>query len=171
MVEHVDATGTPAELAALGYDGTTWDRPWNLPRGQLTTLERMPVPFDLTVTAEQVGSYKPATGHWEAFAQRTEGERGRWVHTAQSWFHDIKTAAELGLPRVWIDRLDSGEDASLATVRLTDLRSLPQAVEQASASGGASCPRGTPAADGRARPGRRRSAGSRGRTTCTRRPA
>jgi len=103
-----------------------------------TTLERMPVPFDLTVTAEQVGSYKPATGHWEAFAQRTEGERERWVHTAQSWFHDIKTASELGLPRVWIDRLDSGEDASLATVRLTDLRSLPQAVEQASASGGAS---------------------------------
>ena len=105
-----------------------------------TTLERMPVPFDLTVTAEQVGSYKPGPGHWEAFAQRTEGERGRWVHTAQSWFHDIKTSAELGLPRVWIDRLDSGEDASLATVRLTDLRSLPQAVEQASASasGGAS---------------------------------
>ena len=58
----------------------------------------MPVPFDLTVTAEQVGSYKPATGHWDAFAQRTEGERGRWVHTAQSWFHDIKTASELGLP-------------------------------------------------------------------------
>src|SRR3954452_2377489 len=105
-----------------------------------TTLERIPVPFDLAVTAEQVGSYKPATGHWEAFARRTEGERGRWVHTAQSWFHDIKTASELGLPRVWIDRLDSGEDASLATVRLTDLHSLPQAVEQAwaSASAGAS---------------------------------
>jgi len=103
-----------------------------------TTLERMPVPFDLTVTAEQVGSYKPATGHWDAFAQRTEGERGRWVHTAQSWFHDIKPASERGLPRVWIDRLDSGEDASLATVRLTDLRRLPQAVEEASASGGAS---------------------------------
>jgi 2-haloacid dehalogenase len=103
-----------------------------------TTLERMPVSFDLTVTAEQVGSYKPAAGHWEAFAQRTEGERGRWVHTAQSWFHDIQPASELGLPRVWIDRLDSGEDAALATVRLTDLRSLPQAVEQASASAGAS---------------------------------
>ena len=96
-----------------------------------TTLERMPVPFDLTVTAEQVGSYKPATGHWEAFAQRTEGERGRWVHTAQSWFHDIKPASELDLPRVWIDRLDSGEDASLASVRLRNLEGLPEAVELA----------------------------------------
>ena len=38
-----------------------------------TTLERMPVPFDLTVTAEQVGSYKPATGHWEAFARAHRG--------------------------------------------------------------------------------------------------
>jgi len=99
-----------------------------------TTLERMPVPFDLTVTAEQVGSYKPAPGHWDGFEQRTAGDRGRWVHTAQSWFHDIKTASERGLPRVWVDRLDSGEDASLATVRITDLRRLPEAVEEAAAS-------------------------------------
>ena len=42
MVEYVEPTGTPAELESLGYDGTTWDRPWNLPRGQITTLERMP---------------------------------------------------------------------------------------------------------------------------------
>jgi 2-haloacid dehalogenase len=96
-----------------------------------TTLERMPVAFDLAVTAEQVGSYKPAHGHWEAFAHRTEGERRRWVHTAQSWFHDIKPASELDLPRIWIDRLDSGEDASLATVRLRDLDGLPEAVEHA----------------------------------------
>jgi 2-haloacid dehalogenase len=99
-----------------------------------TTLERMPVPFDLTVTAEQVGSYKPAPGHWDGFEQRTDGDRGRWVHTAQSWFHDIQTASERGLPRVWVDRLDSGEDASLATVRITDLRRLPEAVEEAAAS-------------------------------------
>ena len=42
MVIRLAPTGTPPELAAVGYDGTTWDRPWNLPRGQLTTLERMP---------------------------------------------------------------------------------------------------------------------------------
>lgn len=101
-----------------------------------TTLERIPVPFDLTVTAEQVGSYKPATAHWDAFARRTDGERDRWVHAAQSWFHDIRTAAALGLPRVWVDRLDSGEDASLATVRIGDLTGLPDAVERAATAGG-----------------------------------
>jgi 2-haloacid dehalogenase len=100
-----------------------------------STLERMPVPFDLTVTAEQVGSYKPDPGHWRAFAERTDGDRGRWVHAAQSWFHDIDTAATLGLPRVWVDRLGSGEDASRATVRIEDLRGLTDAVEQAAATG------------------------------------
>jgi 2-haloacid dehalogenase len=100
-----------------------------------TTLERMPVPFDVCVTAEQVGSYKPDPGHWRTFAERTDGDRGRWVHAAQSWFHDIDTAAELGLPRVWVDRLDSGEDASRATVRIGDLRGLADAVERAAAAG------------------------------------
>ena len=42
MVQRVDPTGAPEDLAAIGYDGLTWDRPWNLPRGQITTLERMP---------------------------------------------------------------------------------------------------------------------------------
>jgi CubicO group peptidase (beta-lactamase class C family) len=42
VVKFVPATGTPAELAQLGYDGTTWDRGVNLARGQITTGERMP---------------------------------------------------------------------------------------------------------------------------------
>jgi 2-haloacid dehalogenase len=100
-----------------------------------TTLERMPVAFDLTVTAEQVGSYKPGPGHWRTFSKRTEDDRGRWVHAAQSWFHDIVTSAELGLPRVWVDRLDSGEDPARATVRIRELKALPDAVERAASAG------------------------------------
>ncbi len=42
MVTVFPPTGAPADLSTLGYDGTTWDRPWNLARGQLTTAERMP---------------------------------------------------------------------------------------------------------------------------------
>ena len=42
VVTQVPASGTPDELSRLGYDGTTWDHPWNLARGQLTTSERMP---------------------------------------------------------------------------------------------------------------------------------
>jgi 2-haloacid dehalogenase len=97
------------------------------------TLRQMPVPIDITVTAERVGSYKPEHGHWRAFAKQTEGRRARWVHAAQSWFHDVVPCSQLGVPCVWVDRLDSGEDASLATERIPDLRELPRAVERAAA--------------------------------------
>ena len=42
MVTVTQPSGTPAELEAVGYDDCTWDKPWNLPRGQLTCSERMP---------------------------------------------------------------------------------------------------------------------------------
>jgi 2-haloacid dehalogenase len=92
-----------------------------------TTVARMPVEFDLLVTAEQVGSYKPAHGHWQRFAELT-GERDAWVHAANSWVIDIKPASELGIPRVWVDRDRSGHDAAIADAVLPDLRDLPEAV-------------------------------------------
>ena len=96
-----------------------------------TTVARMPVEFDLLVTAEQVGSYKPAHGHWHRFTELTEGRRDTWVHAANSWVIDIKPASELRIPRVWVDRDRSGHDAAIADVVLPDLRGLPDAVARA----------------------------------------
>ena len=42
VFHHLRPSGTPADLADLGYDARTWDRPAHLSRGQLTTTERMP---------------------------------------------------------------------------------------------------------------------------------
>ena len=28
----------------------------------------------------------------------------RWLHAAQSWFHDVAPARELGIPVAWINR-------------------------------------------------------------------
>lgn len=42
MVTFLPPSGTPADLAAVGFDGRTWDRATNLARGQITTTERMP---------------------------------------------------------------------------------------------------------------------------------
>jgi len=42
MVNLVPASGSPEQLSQIGYDTTTWDQPWNLPRGQITAAERMP---------------------------------------------------------------------------------------------------------------------------------
>ena len=66
------------------------------------TLRYFSVPFELTVTAQQVGSYKPAPAHFEA-ARRVIG-KARWLHVAQSYFHDVVPAGVLGVPVAWINR-------------------------------------------------------------------
>jgi FMN phosphatase YigB (HAD superfamily) len=57
----------------------------------------------VSIAASEIGSYKPALGHWRAF-ERTIG-RLPDVHVAASLFHDIGPANELGLATVWINRL------------------------------------------------------------------
>lgn len=66
------------------------------------TMHRLGVRFDLLVTAEQVCSYKPAYGHFTA-ARKEIGEEP-WTHVAQSLFHDVVPATQLGIPAVWINR-------------------------------------------------------------------
>jgi 2-haloacid dehalogenase len=58
------------------------------------------------VTAEQVGSYKPRPRHWEEFMSRTEAEKGDVLHVAQSVFHDIIPAGNLGIDSAWVNRYD-----------------------------------------------------------------
>jgi 2-haloalkanoic acid dehalogenase type II len=58
--------------------------------------------FDLVVTAQQVGSYKPAPAHFTT-ARRLIGGRP-WLHAAQSYFHDVVPARALGIPVAWINR-------------------------------------------------------------------
>ena len=86
------------------------------------------VPFDETVVASEIGSYKPALGHWREFTARTGAEPARHVHVGASLFHDVAPALGLGLPVVWINRL--GEQAGPEpTVELPDLSRLPQALD------------------------------------------
>lgn len=68
------------------------------------TRRHFSVPFELIVTAQRVGSYKPALGHFQT-ARRLIGD-ARWLHAAQSYFHDIVPARMLGIPVAWINRLD-----------------------------------------------------------------
>jgi 2-haloalkanoic acid dehalogenase type II len=66
------------------------------------TLCHLSVPFDFLVTAQQVGSYKPARGHFLTARERI-GEH-RWIHAAQSYFHDVVPARTMGIPVAWINR-------------------------------------------------------------------
>jgi 2-haloacid dehalogenase len=71
------------------------------------SMDAIGVHFDLSIVAGEIGSYKPAHGHWEVFRERVGGADAiRHVHVAQSLFHDIAPAHELGIPSVWINRLE-----------------------------------------------------------------
>jgi 2-haloalkanoic acid dehalogenase type II len=66
------------------------------------TRHHLAVEFDAVITAERVGSYKPAAGHFAA--ARTQIGDGRWLHVAQSYFHDVQPARALGVATAWINR-------------------------------------------------------------------
>ncbi len=64
-------------------------------------------PFHAIVTAEDVGSYKPALANFHtAFERVVELGVGhdKILHVAQSLYHDIAPARTLGLANVWVDR-------------------------------------------------------------------
>jgi 2-haloacid dehalogenase len=75
------------------------------------SIEALDVPFEAAIVAGEIGSYKPAHRHWEVFYEQTGADPARHVHVAQSVFHDIAPAAELGIPSIWINRLGEPEDA------------------------------------------------------------
>lgn len=79
------------------------------------SLEIIGVPFEGAVVASEIGSYKPDHGHWRAFYESTGADRTRHVHVAQSYFHDIVPARQLGIPSIWINRL--GERAEIPPAR------------------------------------------------------
>ena len=66
------------------------------------TRKRFPVGFALVITAQQVRSYKPGPAHFTAARDRI-GD-ARWLHAAQSNFHDIIPTNAMGIPNAWINR-------------------------------------------------------------------
>jgi CubicO group peptidase (beta-lactamase class C family) len=102
MVHRLEPTGVPPYLADLGYDGLTWEQPWNLVRGQITSLERMPsvelspggpaveIPLGPELALDEVRFSDPLTGRdmvaEEFLGRRLHNDgllvvhRGRLVH-------------------------------------------------------------------------------------------
>lgn len=93
------------------------------------SIKAIGVPFSGAIVASEVGSYKPALGHWHAFYASTGADRERHVHVAQSHFHDVVPAHELGIRSVWINRL--GERAEPPPTReLPDLHGLADVLDE-----------------------------------------
>jgi 2-haloacid dehalogenase len=94
-----------------------------------SSLPWLGAPVDLVIVAEDVRSYKPAHGHWREFAERTGVTADRHVHVAQSLFHDIAPANDLGLRTVWINRQDEAPGPR-PTRELPDLTALADTVDE-----------------------------------------
>jgi len=90
--------------------------------------ELLGVPFEETVVASEIGSYKPALGHWREFAARTGADAARHVHVGASLFHDVAPANGLGLRTVWINRLGERPGPE-PTVELRNLSGLGETLD------------------------------------------
>ena len=84
------------------------------------SMDAIGVHFDLAIVAGEVGSYKPAHRHWEVFRERVGGADSiQHVHVAQSLYHDIAPAYELGIPSIWVNRLDEPDDSRASRTLLS----------------------------------------------------
>ncbi|CAG7561091.1 unnamed protein product [Fusarium equiseti] len=66
------------------------------------------VPFDLVITAQDVGSYKPSPRNFEYMLREVESKFGipkeKVLQTAQSQYHDHQPAKKFGIKSSWIER-------------------------------------------------------------------
>jgi 2-haloacid dehalogenase len=68
------------------------------------SIRHLDVEFDWVVTAQQVRSYKPSPNNFERATERIGFPQDAIVHVAQSLFHDVVPAMEIGLATVWVNR-------------------------------------------------------------------
>ena len=84
----------------------------NVDRASFARTNRLlGVEFDAIVTAEDVGSYKPAPGHFDRAIAELGAlgvDRSQILHVAESLYHDHVPAKSLGLPTAWIKRTVQG---------------------------------------------------------------
>jgi 2-haloacid dehalogenase len=68
------------------------------------SLRHIEVPIDATVTAEDVGSYKPARPHFERALEVAGVPAEQILHIAFGFKYDIGPAQELGFRSAWVNR-------------------------------------------------------------------
>jgi 2-haloacid dehalogenase len=99
------------------------------------SAQRLQVSFDWVITAQQVKSYKPSLDNFRVAFERIGAPPAKILHVAQSLYHDIAPAKELGLSTVWVNRRH-GKPGTGATppaparpdLEVPDLASLARAV-------------------------------------------
>ncbi len=60
--------------------------------------------FEVVVTAQQAGSYKPSLRNFEEVLRRTGISKQQWLHAGQSIYHDVVPATQMGIESVWVNQ-------------------------------------------------------------------
>lgn len=93
-------------------------------------------PFDLVITAQDIGSYKPDLRNFEYMLEQVKTrfgvDRNQVLQTAQSQFHDHHPARKSGIKSVWIERpgaIIGGVGETVYDWRYATLGEMADAVE------------------------------------------
>ena len=115
----------PEALRALRGQGYRLAILSNVDRDLLaSSIAHLGIQPDLTITAEDCGSYKPAPGHWSGFQALSGAGPERTVHVAASLLHDIVPATTFGYRTVFVNRHDAPVSGATPTRTVHDLRAI-----------------------------------------------
>jgi 2-haloacid dehalogenase len=83
------------------------------------TAQHLQVPFDLVITAQQVRAYKPSRRNFALLLEQTGISTDGLLHVAESLYHDVVPARQMGISTVWVNRR---QGKSAAATRLADAK-------------------------------------------------
>lgn len=113
-----DTRGFLKEMGARGYKRYILS---NVDNDLLEkTIENNGLEVDGFVTAEEVGSYKPAPAHWIELLRRTGAAKDEILHVAQSVFHDIIPSQSIGIASAWVNRYGEPLPVGASPMMITD---------------------------------------------------
>ena len=89
-------------------------------------VENLQAPFDVVITAEQMGVYKPRLRAFEYMLDKLGAAPDEIVHVSASPMYDLRPAAVMGIEhKVYMDRGFEHDESWLGYERITDIADLP----------------------------------------------
>jgi 2-haloalkanoic acid dehalogenase type II len=68
------------------------------------TLKQLKIPFDLVITAEDCGSYKPSPTNFQQLLRELDRPAEQVIHVAFGFKYDIGPANDAGMQSAWVNR-------------------------------------------------------------------
>jgi 2-haloacid dehalogenase len=88
--------------------------------------ENLQAPFELVISAEQMGVYKPRLGAFEYLFDKLGAAPDELVHVSASPMYDLRSATFMGIKnKVYVDRGFEHDEHWLGYERITDIADLP----------------------------------------------